>query len=687
MLLPRNAVGDVAANQSQWLVSPLQAKQCFEAMSEHHGQLRAMYGILHLADKIVRMGGVDKSLFLDVHGADAHPELDPVKWRDAVKTDSFFGRFFGFHYKAEMRNFLRLVNIARGSIRSAAETTTDKSSQLVRNLTALGWGWVYSNMVLLNNLGMSIDGASTIGADTERGPVSIQQVRHYMNLAEDAIVSRVTSLASADVAMDFLFEIIPDRHDPVAQTATGVQSDSALTLPIAARFLSARHRPVNREVLERRVSSGILFDQVDETVPRVVHDSLAARNSSSSHDAEEALDSRHTISSEPSRQPESEDRCHHSRARQIPSDPADMPVTATRPVPAPSEVDAEDARLQSQTSRSNTPEARPLASAIKDELARIQHNVATFLGHGERPPATGLIVQFHGGGFVSQSSGGHRVYLQEWLNKVPDAVMVCVDYKLAPEYPYPTALNECVYAYRWALDNASHLGTTANRVVLCGDSAGGNFAVAVALKAQELGLRQPDGICIAYPALYVNVAWSPSRLLAFFDPMLPLSILNICVRAYVPDGENPSENPYMSPLVASPEMLGRLPPCAIVCGAFDPLMDDAVQFIHNLRAAGRVNDVLRLYDSMPHGFLNMMPVFQEANRAVGFLGRKMAEYLSSETSQRQPQISNNAENPSPNVSPRHTSRQETTSTAGSAGPHGDPATALASLGLFEAGDT
>jgi len=102
-----------------------------------------------------------------------------------------------------------------------------------------------------------------------------------------------------------------------------------------------------------------------------------------------------------------------------------------------------------------------------------------------------------------------------------DAPVLSVDYSLAPQYPYPHALNECFYAYAWALANPSKLGWSGERICVTGDSAGGNLATAVALKCIQESLRRPDGIVLFYPVLSVEIAVSPSRFLSLMDPLLP----------------------------------------------------------------------------------------------------------------------------------------------------------------------
>lgn len=150
----------------------------------------------------------------------------------------------------------------------------------------------------------------------------------------------------------------------------------------------------------------------------------------------------------------------------------------------------------------------------------------------QRAPASPwLIVHFHGGGFVAQTSKSHESYLKSWSRDL-DAPVLSVDYSLAPEAPFPRALEECFYAYCWALQNCHLLGSTAERVCLAGDSAGGNLCITVSMRAMTNGVRVPDGIMAAYPATLLTADASPSRLLTLIDPMLPLGVLCKCMNAY-----------------------------------------------------------------------------------------------------------------------------------------------------------
>ncbi|XP_071987589.1 hormone-sensitive lipase isoform X2 [Engystomops pustulosus] len=147
------------------------------------------------------------------------------------------------------------------------------------------------------------------------------------------------------------------------------------------------------------------------------------------------------------------------------------------------------------------------------------------------PLSPHLIIHFHGGGFVAQTSKSHEPYLRTWAQEL-EAPILSVDYSLAPEAPFPRALEECFYAYCWALRHCRLLGSTGERICLAGDSAGGNLCITVSLRAASVGIRLPDGIMVAYPATLLQATASPSRLLTLMDPLLPLSVLSKCLSAY-----------------------------------------------------------------------------------------------------------------------------------------------------------
>ncbi|XP_042290776.1 lipase, hormone-sensitive a [Thunnus maccoyii] len=171
----------------------------------------------------------------------------------------------------------------------------------------------------------------------------------------------------------------------------------------------------------------------------------------------------------------------------------------------------------------------------------------------KQPRSPWLLIHFHGGGFVAQTSRSHENYLRSWSKEL-NVPVLSVDYSLSPEAPFPRALEECFYAYCWALKNCHLLGSTAERVCLAGDSAGGNLCITVSMKAISSGIRVPDGIMAAYPATLLTTDASPSRLLTLIDPLLPLGVLTKCLNAYAG-----AESQTVQPAVASGSLsaLGR----------------------------------------------------------------------------------------------------------------------------------
>ncbi|KFB52842.1 AGAP002567-PA-like protein [Anopheles sinensis] len=158
------------------------------------------------------------------------------------------------------------------------------------------------------------------------------------------------------------------------------------------------------------------------------------------------------------------------------------------------------------------------------------------------PASRGLLFHCHGGGFVAQSSKSHESYLREWAVSL-NVPILSIDYSLAPEAPFPRALEEVFYAYCWALRNCELLGTTGEKIIVAGDSAGANLNLGCAMKAIELGIRRPDGIFLAYCPVLISFVPSPARMLCLMDPLLPFGFMMRCLKAYAcPSREVLEEN-------------------------------------------------------------------------------------------------------------------------------------------------
>ncbi|XP_003740965.1 hormone-sensitive lipase [Galendromus occidentalis] len=170
----------------------------------------------------------------------------------------------------------------------------------------------------------------------------------------------------------------------------------------------------------------------------------------------------------------------------------------------------------------------------------------------EYPPTSTMFLHLHGGGFIAQSPESHEIYLRGWASELQMPLM-SIDYSLAPEAPFPRALEEVFYAYAWLINNPYAVGWSGEKIVVGGDSCGGNLAIALALKCIHLEVRPPDALFSAYSPLNLRLSPAPSRLLCCMDPLLPFEFLLLCVHSYV--GVDVKPNDSGSPVKVSSQNL------------------------------------------------------------------------------------------------------------------------------------
>lgn len=238
------------------------------------------------------------------------------------------------------------------------------------------------------------------------------------------------------------------------------------------------------------------------------------------------------------------------------------------------------------------------------------------------------------------SSGSHQNYTRMWANALPAGVpIVSVDYRLAPQNAFPSAINDVWQVYYWLMAGGgqAHLGLPKiDKIILVGDSAGGNLVAAVTIMAIQRGFRVPDGLILCYPALCLSrQVFTPSLLFAIDDPILPYSFLKMCLDSYVGDFSqhphcNPHINPYLSPGIASDEVLSKFPKTRIMVGANDPLRDESFKFTLRLATLG-IDVFLREYLYMPHGFLNynapLLGMKEESNEGINQCSKWLLDFL------------------------------------------------------------
>ena len=218
------------------------------------------------------------------------------------------------------------------------------------------------------------------------------------------------------------------------------------------------------------------------------------------------------------------------------------------------------------------------------------------------------LVYAHGGGFVFCDLDSHDGLCRSFANLIP-AVVVSVDYRLAPENRWPAAAEDVFAVTQWAARNADALGGDAHRIVVGGDSAGGNLAAATALMARDRGAPALAAQLLLYPMIAPNFDTESYRLFGkgFYNPR---PALQWYWDQYVPSAAD-REHPYASPLNAD---LRGLPPAVVVIAGHDPLRDEGIAFGDALEAAGVSRRRSCRYDGGIHGFMTM-PMLDLAQRA------------------------------------------------------------------------
>jgi acetyl esterase len=209
------------------------------------------------------------------------------------------------------------------------------------------------------------------------------------------------------------------------------------------------------------------------------------------------------------------------------------------------------------------------------------------------------IMYTHGGGWVTGGLDSHDGSCR-LIADVTGCVVVAVDYRLAPEHPFPAAVDDSIAAYRWIHDHADDLGVEPGKVGVMGDSAGGNLAAVVAQVTRDAEVPAPVAQCLIYPVTESHFT-STSHGLFAEGFMLTRASMEWFRSHYLPDPAD-WESPLAAPGLA--EDLSGLAPAAVFTAGFDPLRDEGRDYADALTTAG-VAVQYRCYDDMVHGFFGM----------------------------------------------------------------------------------
>lgn len=260
-------------------------------------------------------------------------------------------------------------------------------------------------------------------------------------------------------------------------------------------------------------------------------------------------------------------------------------------------------------------EGRAVAEIVDLAIPTATHDISARLYRPTSDRDLPVILFFHGGGFVVCSVATHDAMCRD-LALQSGAAVVSVDYRRAPETPFPGPLEDCHAALAWVAAHASTLGIDASRIAVCGDSAGGNLTIATALLARDRG----PSLCymgIIYPMTDPDCAY-PSVAALADGPVLSRESLHWFWDSYL-GTSRATPSPLAAVLTA--DLIG-LPPTTVLTAEYDPLCDEGEAFAGALRAAG-VPTVSRRYLGMAHGFLSMPALSPVAAYAMSDLGNDL----------------------------------------------------------------
>ncbi|HKC26555.1 MAG TPA: alpha/beta hydrolase [Jatrophihabitans sp.] len=221
-----------------------------------------------------------------------------------------------------------------------------------------------------------------------------------------------------------------------------------------------------------------------------------------------------------------------------------------------------------------------------------------------------VILNFHGGGWVS----GDARQSEWWCAGVAagaQAVVVSVEYRLAPEHPYPTPPEDCYAATNWVVEHAGELGVDASRLAVMGDSAGGNLAAVVCLMARDRGGPPIALQVLVYPSVALGTDF-PSKFENANAPIITAKDLENTPRLYLDGTGADIDDPYVSPLYANHH---NLPPALIQTAQYDPLRDHGAAYAAALRGAGVEVRHTNYVDAV-HGYASLPNIAPAARQAL-----------------------------------------------------------------------
>ncbi|MFX0080698.1 MAG: alpha/beta hydrolase [Candidatus Hodarchaeota archaeon] len=232
-----------------------------------------------------------------------------------------------------------------------------------------------------------------------------------------------------------------------------------------------------------------------------------------------------------------------------------------------------------------------------------------------------VVLYFHGGGYVLGSINTHKEFGSR-LSRTSNSRVLLIDYRRAPENPYPAALEDAVAVYKWLIDNE---GIEPQNIIIGGESAGGGLTLATLLKLRDTGIALPAAALVLSAWADLDMTGDTIRSKAKLDPLANTSDLFFLASLYI--GDDDPKNPYISPMYAD---LKGLPPMLIQVGEAEILLSDSTRIAEKAKAAG-VDVILDIWDGMIHMFQMFGSWAPEGQKATEKIGKFIQKYLRKET--------------------------------------------------------
>ena len=260
----------------------------------------------------------------------------------------------------------------------------------------------------------------------------------------------------------------------------------------------------------------------------------------------------------------------------------------------------------------------PELHEVEDLTAEGRHGGIPIRCYRTGSEKNGAIIYFHGGGWVIGSVETHDAYCRH-LAEATSLTVCSVDYRLAPENPFPAPFEDALDSVEWVSENAETLRIDASRLAVAGDSAGGNLAAAVSLACRDLGVAKIARQVLTYPITDYDLTTESYR--EFSEGYyLTRDSMDWFWRTYL-EHPNDSENPYVRPMQCMD--LGDLPDALVITAEYDPLRDEGEFYASRMVEQG-VRVTQQRFLGMIHGFIRRFERFPQAQECLQLI----ADFLS-----------------------------------------------------------